>query len=206
MPIEYALQKYDPYKRDRPWGTLDALCYAKHLINGPFIICSGDDLYGEKPFEVLVNHLKKNSTSATMGYKLKNVLSEKGTVNRGIFQINSDNNVTSLGDVFNIDQSNLNEKGLTGETLCSMLFFGFQQETLTLFDNVLGKFKKEHEGDRKTEALLPNEAGKLIEQGKLIMKCYPTEEKWFGVTNPEDEQIVKNLLKNKLNNSIQLTL
>lgn len=196
IPIEYALQTYNPLKRNRPWGTLDALCSAKHLINCPFVVCSGDDIYGEKAFKTLFKHLQNNSTSATVGYKLKNVLSKTGTVNRGIIKVNSNNNVEQIKETFNINKSNLNEKNLTEESLCSMLFFAFQPEILEEFNQILKKFKNENENDKEIEALHSNETGKLIQQGKLIMKCYPTEEKWFGVTNPEDEQIIKEQLKN----------
>src|SRR3989344_9452907 len=30
VPIEYAMQEYDSAKRDKPWGTADALCSATY--------------------------------------------------------------------------------------------------------------------------------------------------------------------------------
>jgi dTDP-glucose pyrophosphorylase len=50
IEIKYAHQLYDPKERDKPWGTCDAICSAKNLINGAFVVCNGDDIYGEKPF------------------------------------------------------------------------------------------------------------------------------------------------------------
>ena len=198
-PILYALQDYNENERDKPWGTLDALCCAKHFLDCPFVICSGDDIYGESAFKILVYHLKNKSTEATVGYKLKNVLSEDGSVNRGVFKVDSNNNVKSIEEVFNITKDNFKSKDLSEDSLCSMLFFGLHLETLDLLNEILINFKKQHEGDREIEFLLPNEIGKLIEQGKIVMRAYPTNNKWFGVTNPEDEEKVREELQ-KLHN------
>ena len=107
VPVKYTFQNYNKEKRDRPWGTLDALCCARDLINCPFVVCSGDDIYGKESFKTLVKHLKNNPTNATVGYKLKNVLSKVGTVNRGIFKTNSNNEVISIEEVFNINKETL---------------------------------------------------------------------------------------------------
>ncbi|MBU0894778.1 MAG: nucleotidyltransferase [Nanoarchaeota archaeon] len=198
IPVYYAFQTYDKTKRDKPWGTLDSLFSAKSLINSPFIVCGGDDIYGKKAFEKLVKHLKNNSNNATIGYKLKNVLSEKGTVNRGIFQVDLDNNVTEIKEYFKIDSSNLNEKGLTKESLCSMLLFALQPNIFDMLEEKIIKFKQEHQEDRTKEVLAPEEIGKLIQEKKITMKCYPTEEEWIGITNPEDEYYVKKKLIKKI--------
>ena len=59
ISVKYALQTYDPKFRDRPWGAADALCVAKNLIDDSFVVCNGDDLYGEETFRILLNHLKE---------------------------------------------------------------------------------------------------------------------------------------------------
>jgi len=195
IPVQYCLQTYDTKIRDKPWGTLDSLLSAKSLINSAFVVCSGDDLYGKKAFKKIVEHLKNNKNNVTIGYKLKNVLSDKGTVNRGVFQVDSNDYVTLIKETFNIDKSNFHEKELTEESLCSMLFFGLQPEVMDLLKEKLDNFKQTHQGDRTTETILPEEIGNLIQEGKITMKCYSTEEKWIGITNPEDEFIVREKLK-----------
>ena len=194
IPIHYAFQSYDKEKRDKPWGTLDALGAARHLIDCPFVICNGDDIYGKNTFKMLADHLRTHKTSATVGYKLGDVLSDKGSVNRGVFYINTDNTVKSLVETFGITKDNLESKGLSNNTLCSMLIFAFHLETLSLLCDLLDKFKKEHEEDRTIESLVPNETSRLIEQGKLIMEVYRATDKWLGVTNPGDEEIVRKAL------------
>lgn len=195
IPIQYALQKFDENLRERPWGTVDALCSAKEFLNCPFIICNGDDLYGEESFKILVNHLQNKTTGATVGYKLANVLSETGGVNRGIFESDENNEVQSLKEFFDITKENLHEKNLSPDSLTSMNIFALQPGIVKKLNEVLQKFKQEHEGDKRIECLLPNELGNLIKNHELIIELYSTNSKWFGVTNPKDEIKVKQELE-----------
>jgi NDP-sugar pyrophosphorylase family protein len=196
IPIEYVLQTYDSKERDRPWGTLDAICTIKDIIDCPFVICNGDDIYGEKTFKILYEHLKNNKEEATIAYKLENVLPEQGEVNRGIFET-QDDVVKNIREVFGITKENLSEKGLSSDSLCSMNIFGFNPEVVLKLNKILVEFKKKHKGDRKIEGLLPKEVSKLIKNKEIKMNLYPTSEKWLGVTNPEDEQKIREIIKNK---------
>jgi NDP-sugar pyrophosphorylase family protein len=195
IPVEYVFQKYDSEKRDKPWGTLDALCQIKDIIKSPFIVCNGDDIYGKESFKLLYQHLQQHQTSATLGYKLQNVLPDKGFVNRGIFKIQN-NKVISIDEVFDISKENLNSKNLTSDSLCSMNIFALHPNNLEDLNQILIKFKESNKEDRKIESLLPVELTNLIKENKLIMAIYPTPEKWYGLTNPEDELVLKEELKN----------
>jgi len=200
IPIQYAFQEFNPEERDKPWGTTDALCSVYNLIDCPFVVCNGDDIYGEQAFQILANHLRYNQIGATIGYKLGNVLSERGTVNRGIFELNPNQTLTSIIETFDIEESNLEAKGLTKETPCSQNIFALHPETLQHLNQALIKFKQENSGDRKKECLLPEELNRLINQNKLIIKHYLTSQKSFGITNPEDEKKVREQLKSDKNN------
>ena len=195
-PVLYAKQSFDPKLRDKPWGTVDAIVSANSVILGPFIVCNGDDIYGENSFRILVDFLRTQAgaeSSATIGYYLGDVLPEKGKTNRGVFKV-SDGKVTSIKEVFEIEKTHLREKKLSEKIMCSMNIFALQKETLNYLAEVLDEFKAVHKGDRKIECLLPVELSDLIECGKLEMQIFPTEDKWFGVTNPEDEAAVKKRL------------
>src|SRR3989344_3711273 len=161
IPVYYALQIYDKKERDKPWGTTDALCSAKNLIDCPFIVCNGDDIYGENTFKILVNHFKKNKeeNGASVGFKLINVIPEKGKVNRGIFKTNQNQEVRELKEVFNIE-------------------------------------------NRTSECLLPNNISELIQKNLLRLKLYQTPDKWIGITNPEDEEIVRKILRNQFQTNL----
>jgi len=195
IPITYALQAYDLKERDRPWGTTDAVCTIKDIIDSPFVVCNGDDIYGANTFKRLVNHLKKSSEEATIGYRLFDVIPDIGKTHRGIFKINDNNFVEELQEVFNIEKSNLSATNTKPDNMTSMNIFALHPETIDYLSENLKIFKKEHIGDRKIEFLLPNEISNLIKQGKIKMKIYPTSDKWLGITNPEDEPLVREILK-----------
>ncbi len=195
VPVFYALQKFNEEKRDKPWGTVDALCVARNLVNFSFVVCNGDDIYGENTFKILVNHLKEFDEEATIGNKLGDCLSERGTVNRGIFQVDSKNYVQSITETFDIEKSNLELKELVVEDLCSQNIFALHLRTIKLLNIILERFKTIHHGDRKAECLLPNELSNLIKSNEIKMRLYSTPDKWLGVTNPEDEELVRDEIR-----------
>jgi len=194
IKVKYAYQKYDKSKRDKPWGTLDALCCSIELVDCPFLFCNGDDIYGVNTFKVLADHLKNKKSGAIVGYKLGEVLSDTGGVNRAIIKTNEDNTVKSLEEVFDITEENMKDKGLTKKDLCSMNTFAFQPEILIMLNELLKEFKNKHDKDRKIEVLIQEEVTKLIKNGKLILKVYTAKDKWFGVTHPDDEVKIRNVL------------
>ncbi len=199
IPIYYAFQDYDKEIRDKPWGTTDALCTIKDIVDCPFVVCNGDDIYGENSFKTIVNHLTKpesKGVQATIGYRLGDVLPEEGTVNRGIFSIDQNSYVKGLVETFNIGKASSAESGLTENSLCSMNLFGFFPEVVVEFNNILENFKEENKGDRKIECLLPKDVSDLIQKGEMRMKIYPTMDKWYGLTNPEDEEKLRTALLN----------
>ncbi|MBD3247572.1 hypothetical protein GF378_03055 [Candidatus Pacearchaeota archaeon] len=197
VPVYYALQNYDPEKRERPWGTTDAICAAKDLIDCPFVLVNGDDLYGENSFKIIADFLKESedeSECATLGYDIMKVLPENGSTNRGIFETENDY-VKNINEVFKIEKDKLSEKGLDENSLCSMNIFGLRKKVLNVLDEILDNFKQENQGDKNVECLLPVELSKLIDEGIIKMKLLSTPDKWFGVTNPGDEKVVQEQLR-----------
>lgn len=199
-PIYYANQILDPTTRDKPWGTTDALVSAKDVITSPFAVCNGDDLYGENALKKVREFLEKSENEkdcVAIGYELGKVLPKIGKTNRGIFKTNKNDNIISIEEVFEIEKNNLKEKNLQEKDLCSMNLFGLTENTLELLEKKLNEFKETHKGDRKAECLLPVELSNLIKEKKITMKLLPTKDNWFGVTNPEDELVVRKALLKK---------
>jgi dTDP-glucose pyrophosphorylase len=110
ISVKYTFQKYNKEKRDKPWGTCDAVCSTIHLIKNPFIVCTGDDIYGEKTFKILSNHLTISKNDATVAKNLSEMLPNKGSVNRGIFKIDKDNYIINGTEELSINKKNLKEK------------------------------------------------------------------------------------------------
>jgi len=195
VPIQYTHQKFDSKERDRPWGTADATSTIKDIITEPFVICNGDDIYGENSFKILHEHLQKSKEGATLGFILKNVMPEEGTVNRGIFKVESDY-VEEINEHLGLHRANLDEKNLTPEHLCSMNIFALHPETIHDIHNVVQDFKVKNKGHRTAECYIPVELSSLISSGRLKMRLLTTPDTWIGVTNPEDETVVKKFLEN----------
>ncbi len=197
IPILYAKQVFDSKFRDKPWGTCDAIVCAKNVIKDDFVVCNGDDLYGENTFRSLVDFSKENQMDcATIGYKLGNVLPKQGEVNRGIFSKDKFEYLLGIKETLNISKQNLTELNLNENNLSSQNIFFLRKETLNLLKEKLTNFKETHKEDRKSECYLPTELSNLINENKIKIKLIPTSDKWFGVTNPEDEEVVKEQLKN----------
>ena len=192
IPVEYVKQEFDETTRDKPWGTADALCTLN--LDCKFVICNGDDIYGSKTFKLLTEHLRESNDEAVVGYKLSEAIPEQGKANRGIFSLDEKNYVSSLVEVMGIEKNDLASLNLKSEDLCSMNIYGFNPWIINLLRMELEKFKKQNEEDRKVECLLPEEVGKLIKSGKIKVKIYPASEKWYGVTHPGDEEIIKRSL------------
>ena len=199
VPVYYTFQDYDKKTRDKPWGTTDALCTIQEIIDCPFVVCNGDDLYGENSFKGIVNHLKNPKNKgihATVGYKLETVIPESGSVNRGLFEINPQSYVTSIVETIGIEKKDLEDLGISDETFCSMNIFGFFPEILNELNKILEKFKEDKKEDKKAECYLPKDVSQLIQEKKAKVKVYSTPDKWLGLTNPKDEEKLKKELAN----------
>lgn len=129
-----------------------------------------------------------------MGYKLANALYGDSPGNRAIFKI-KDNYVEDINEVLNIQKSNFQATNTKPDDLCSMNIFALYPETIELLNQSLELFKKNHKEDRRAECLLPDEISDLVKKEKRKLRIYPIEEKPLGVTIPEDESILRGILK-----------
>jgi len=199
IPIRYALQSFDLNERDKPWGTVDALVSVFPLISGSFLVCNGDDLYGESSFKTIFDALSENDTNdcVTLGYELGSVIPNKGCTNRGVFRTDENGNVVEICEMIGIEKDSLGKVGLTKKDLVSMNFFGLTRDCILLLEENLKEFKLIHQRDRKIECYLPVELGRLAKEKKTKIKLLKATEQWFGVTNPGDEEIVKRALLEK---------
>ncbi|MFR7353296.1 sugar phosphate nucleotidyltransferase, partial [Anaerococcus obesiensis] len=117
VEVEYAYQDMDlpkgfesPKDRKKPWGTVDALLSTKNIVKEPFLIINADDYYGKGVFdslhEFLVTSDKKIDDKlqiAMAGYKLKNTLSDKGAVTRGVSIGNEENKLVDIKETQEIN-------------------------------------------------------------------------------------------------------
>ena len=202
VPLEYAMQSFDESTRDRPRGVIDALCSAKSLIHWPFVVCNWDDIYWAHSFKILFDHLQHSNESASLWYILKNVIPDQWSTNRWIFTVDWENYVQDIKEYLWIEKNTLANIWLHPNDLCSMNIFWLTLDALYLLDTLLSKFKIEHAWDRKVECYLPVAIAYIIQGEWVRMKLYSTPDQWFGVSNPEDEGIVKKQIQEYENNTI----
>lgn len=200
--------------RKKPWGTIHAVLCAREKIHEPFAVINADDYYGRSAFETLGNYLSSidnNSTEhAMVGYILGNTMSRNGSVSRGVCQtedgylksISENTKIYYTGENFsgNEIESDLNGAiiKMTGKETVSMNLFGFSPKAFESFDEYWNNFKKASLSLPKAEALLPVASSEMIQNGKGRIKVFTSEESWFGMTYPEDKQVVKDEIAKKI--------
>ena len=217
IETEYVFQELDsftngysfPTDRSKPWGTAHAVLCAKEVVKEPFAVINADDFYGRNAFEQAVRFLQTRCDTRTfgiVGYDLAATLSEHGTVNRGVCQLNKEGDLASITERINIARVNgiiACQDGLTPDTLSedtkvSMNFWcfatSFFDRTATQFVNFLNQSGQE----LKSEFFIPLVADQFIQEGGKI-KVVPTQSSWFGVTYKEDAPFVQQSLENLIN-------
>lgn len=195
--------------RGKPWGTAHAvLCAQKHL-DAPFAVINSDDYYGRCAFETLGKYLssiEKDSTEhAMVGYVLDKTMSKSGSVSRGVCTVN-DEKLVSIEENLKIYYegekiiSEFPDKKIemTGKEWVSMNLFGFSLKALETFTEYWEDFISKNVGEGKAEALLPVATSNIIKSGKGSVKFFTSEENWFGMTYPEDKEIVKQEILRKI--------
>lgn len=197
-------------ERQKPWGTVHAVLCAQEKINEPFAVINSDDYYGREAFKTLGEYLSSidnNSTQhAMVGYVLGKTMSKSGSVSRGVCSVKDgllDEIVENTkiyygegGKIFSdIDGATV---PLTGNEWVSMNLFGFSPKAFEGFNEYWENFKKEGLYTPKQEALLPVAASDIVKHGEGVIKFFSSTESWFGMTYPEDREIVKNEIAAKI--------
>ncbi|HET9746227.1 MAG TPA: nucleotidyltransferase, partial [Chitinophagaceae bacterium] len=189
-----------------PWGTAHAVLCADEKVKEPFAVINADDFYGRDSFEKAKKFLEIDcdpKTYSIIGYELVNTLSEHGTVNRGVCEVDDKGNLVSVAERLNVsrqgDKVFCNDeyfpKELSLDTPVSMNFWCFDP---SVFDHTKRTFKEFLAGNAdnpKAEFFIPIAADKYIKERKGVIKVIPTSAKWFGVTYREDAPMVREGLR-----------
>jgi dTDP-glucose pyrophosphorylase len=193
-------EKYQNTGRTKPWGTSHAVLCAKDVIKEPFAVINADDFYGRSAFKSLADFFNADTEGAhaMVGYTLKNVLSEHGSVSRGCGEQDASGYLKSVVERTTIVKENskiiAKEKDgdieLSPETPTSMNFWGFQPNIFPLIENMFEEFLKENSDNPKAEFFIPLVGNKMIQQGKGKVKVLGGGDIWFGVTYKEDKEEV----------------
>ncbi|MBC8319235.1 MAG: nucleotidyltransferase [Bacteroidetes bacterium] len=189
--------------RVKPWGTGHAVLVAKNDINEPFAVINADDFYGRQAFELLGDFLSKTENDSTkyamVGYKLKNTLSENGSVSRGVCQTKNGfltdvverTKITIDNDkIVYMDNGENHEIGK--DSVVSMNFWGFSPLFFDQLESDFNDFMEENASDLKAEFFIPSVVNDLISNDVASIKMLKSNDQWFGVTYKEDKEITIN--------------
>lgn len=217
LEVEYVIQSLDKlippqYKnaeRAKPWGTGHAVLCAREVINEPFVVINADDFYGKDSFKSVADFFSQDKTGAhaMVGYTLKNVLSEHGSVSRGVGETDKDGNLKSVVERTTIVVENgriiSKEKDgdleLSPDAPTSMNFWGFYPTMFDFSGMMFQEFLKNNHQNIKAEFFIPLIANAMINQNKGKIKVLGGGNIWFGVTYKEDKEAVSNKIKELIN-------
>lgn len=189
-----------PADRTKPWGTAHAVLCAREQVQEPFAVINADDFYGRDAFQKAYAFLTGDCNAKTysiIGYDLLKTLSDHGTVNRGVCQVDPQGNLTAIAERLNItyagqkvvcdDQASPRE--LPANTVVSMNFWCFHPSVFGFSQGLFRDFLREEASKPKAEFFIPIVADQFIRQGGVI-RVIPTSSQWFGVTYREDAPAV----------------
>ncbi|MBS1490023.1 MAG: nucleotidyltransferase [Bacteroidetes bacterium] len=202
--VNQELDSYVPAKflnpeRTKPWGTSHAMLCAKDVIDEPFAVINADDFYGLDAFAATADFFKhENSAHAMVGYTLKNVLSDHGSVSRGCGERDEQGFLKSVVERTTIVRENgkiiskekEGDRVLAPETPTSMNFWGFHPSILSLTENYFSDFLQANHQNIKSEFFIPLVVNEMIKTGQGKVKILSGGNIWFGVTYKEDKEIV----------------
>ena len=194
--------------REKPLGTAYAILCLKDIIKDNFCIINADDYYGKESFEVaskFLTELKPQSTEfALVGYKLKNTLSENGSVKRGVCKVDKNGTLTQLTEslVEQKDGKIFAKELLTGKdfrvddtTLVSMNMFCFNTKIFDLLNKNFVDYMRHIKNMQNKEFLISTEVQKLMDENYVSLKVLPTSDIWIGMTYQQDKPFVVSALK-----------
>ena len=196
-------------ERTKPWGTMHAVLCAEKALKTPFAVINSDDYYGRDAFKTLGSCLSESDPMsrehAVVGYVLGNTLSPSGTVSRGVCTVKdgylesiTENTKIGYRDGKIISEIDGKDIEMTGKEWVSMNLFAFSLKAFETFHGYWDNFKKTSLGLPKSEALLPVAASDIVKKGEGKIKFYTSTERWFGMTYPEDREIVKQEIAKKI--------
>lgn len=215
IKVEYVFQKNDsflgnytyPEDRKKPWGTAHAILCCKDKVDENFAIINADDFYGRDAYEVISRFLKENNnpnTYAMVGYKIKNTISDNGSVKRGICEEKDGNLVKIIESSITSENNKIVASPLDGspsfevkdDEVTSMNMFGFTKEIFKYLEEGFKEFLDKNKDNLSScEYLIPEVVFNLIKKGIVNVKVLKTNAKWLGITYKEDKEKVMGELK-----------
>ena len=183
-------------KREKPWGTAHAVWCAKDFISDDFAIINADDYYGSNAFKNAAKFFNSSNDQNNYGlvsYKLKDTLSDFGSVSRGVCKV-SNGKLSSINEHLKIERRDGIIKDfysgniLDEDDYVSMNFWLCRSNFFNYLDSYIEKTMNELENIEKDEIYLPFAAQQLLEDNIISIEVVDSNSGWFGVTYAEDKK------------------
>jgi len=176
------------------------------------VAINADDFYGRSTFEALAAYLRRPRPGqpgfvdgCMAGFNLGNTLSEHGAVARGVCQVTGDGYLSGIQERIHIEREGERARFRDGgeewsylplDTTVSMNMWGFSPIFFPALQEQFPLFLEKNAGNlSKAEFYLPDVVNDLLQQERAQVKVLPTNEKWFGVTYPEDRPAVQSAIR-----------
>lgn len=191
-------------ERAKPWGTAHAVLCAKPEVPGPLAVINADDFYGPSALAAIGEFLGSlapddTSSAAMVGYSLSNTLSDHGTVNRGVCEVDAQGRLINIVERFEIgptadgakyEDPDRGPQPLALDTVVSMNLWGYPPSMLAMLDERFAEFLAALP-DASKEYELPTVTKQMMADGKLTVSVLPTDERWCGMTYQDDLPIAQ---------------
>lgn len=213
--VKYVYQQLDvlpegytvPAGREKPWGTGHAVMCCRGVVDGPFAVINADDFYGAGAYKAIYDFLSAEHEPgeyAMVGYKLRNTVTENGSVARGVCDVENGcladiterTHIEKRGNDAAYTEDGVNFVPLSGDATVSMNFWGF---STMMLDELYARFpafldKNLPVNPLKCEYFLPFVANEQLEEKTASVRILDCNETWYGMTYREDLDSVKNAI------------
>lgn len=214
--VEYAFQEiedvpvgkeYLTLKREKPWGTVQAVLAAKNLVQGNFVVINADDFYGYDSYVKSAEFLDRSTIDneyAAINFPYNVTASQFGSVKRAVCY-------PKEGEIKKLIESKITT--MDGYALCEPLAGGesFQIEldhpvavNMFAFKNSFFNFLEEYFNNYfknsddyilNNEALLPELIKEKLDNNEIILQNIVSNSTWLGMTYRDDLEILKDNIK-----------
>ena len=210
IPVEYVIQSREELpcraeefpSRAKPWGTAHALWCCRDVLDGAFAVINADDFYGSDAFKRLGDFLSDfDADACSVGFLLKNTLSDNGSVNRGVCKANAEGLLQFVEETRGIAKGadgvitgsyNGAQRVLGEDDIVSMSMWGFGAEFMPRLERRLAEFLSSLDADEpKAELTIADAVDREIHENGYRVRNLSTDSRWFGITYEQDVELAK---------------
>ena len=211
IDVEYAFQEktdipskqYLVEKREKPWGTVQAVLSAKNHVSGDFVVINADDFYGADAYKQaseFLDQVKDENIYASITYPYIKTASLYGSVKRAVCFIEDDHITKLVESKITTQDGYALAEPLSGDAPfqipldqpVSMNIFAFKHHFFDYLEEYFNEFfKQDDDVILNSEALLPDVVEKKIEAKDIVLKNVVTTSSWYGITYKDDLEGLK---------------